>query len=147
MGADLYIDNEAYSALNDALQRMLDGEQNREEVTELNTAFHDSPDYFRDPYNGLCVMWTLNISWWDDVIPMLDTEGCLSGEPLRQLYKKIEASVQILPTLEMLRENHVMVDENQTVEMWQEFLLDKREKLCSFLQRAIQNDSKVVCSL
>ena len=33
--------------------------------------------YFRDPYNHLDVLWKFGLSWWGDVIPMLDSTACL----------------------------------------------------------------------
>jgi hypothetical protein len=147
MGADLYINTEAFSALNDACQQMTDGNISVEELSKLTLEFHNTADYFRDPYNGLCMLNTVDISWWDDVIPMLDSDSYLSGEALGALHKRMEASVQILPTLQMLQDNHVMVSEEQTVKFWQDYLLDKREKFDEFLRRAIDNDLKIFCSL
>ena len=36
-----------------------------------------SAGYFRDPYNDWDVLWKFGLSWWEDVIPMLDAEACL----------------------------------------------------------------------
>ena len=37
-----------------------------------------SQGYFRDPYNNWDVLWQFGLSWWTDVIPMLDKEARLS---------------------------------------------------------------------
>jgi hypothetical protein len=33
--------------------------------------------YLRDPYNNLDVLWKFGLSWWGDVIPLLDSGGHL----------------------------------------------------------------------
>ena len=48
--------------------------------------------YFRDSYNSSSLMWSLGISWWKDVIPMLDDESMLSTEKAQDLIKMIEDS-------------------------------------------------------
>ncbi len=39
-----------------------------------------SRGYFRDSYNDWNLLWKFGLSWWTDVIPMLNSEGCLAPE-------------------------------------------------------------------
>src|SRR5207244_12216175 len=41
--------------------------------------------YFRDPYNDFDLLWKFGLSWWDDVIPMLDDQSRLSVSQSEQL--------------------------------------------------------------
>src|ERR1700716_2288262 len=41
--------------------------------------------YFRDSYNDWNLLWKFGLSWWEDVIPMLDDEDRLSVEQARNL--------------------------------------------------------------
>jgi hypothetical protein len=34
--------------------------------------------YFRDPYNDHDLLWKFNLSWWDDVVPMLNARSELT---------------------------------------------------------------------
>jgi len=147
MGADLYIKNEATTAMMDDMRQVLLGTADFDAARSRAMSVLNSEDYFRDAYNGLNVLHTLGMSWADDVIPLL-VDGCLSGQSLIDFQRKIESMVQILPTAEMLKKNHVQIDEYlMTVEAWHDFLLEKREKLRNFLSRAIRTESEVICSL
>jgi hypothetical protein len=59
MGADLYIK-----------KLYISGENN----------LHNAKAYFRDSYNMSNVLWTLNLSWWQDVLPLLDEKLELKGK-------------------------------------------------------------------
>ena len=45
--------------------------------------------YFRDPYNDLDVLWKFDLSWWGDVIPMLDDAGCLPVAEAKRLLQML----------------------------------------------------------
>jgi chaperonin cofactor prefoldin len=98
MGADLYImplhqqqrqqwepQFEAAVRRRDSLKRgSKEYQQAQEEVEECYEKLHEE-GYFRDPYNDWDLLWKFGLSWWDDVIPMLDKEGCLSVAQVRSL--------------------------------------------------------------
>lgn len=41
--------------------------------------------YFRDPYNDSDLLWKFGLSWWNDVIPLLDKQGRLLVGPIHNL--------------------------------------------------------------
>jgi hypothetical protein len=41
--------------------------------------------FYRDPYNDWDLLWKFDLSWWSDVIPMLDDQGQLPVEQARRL--------------------------------------------------------------
>ena len=98
MGADLYIRSvyepnrarwepefEAAVWLRDSLPK--DSPQRKAAQEEVNRRFEQmsSQGYFRDPYNDWDLLWKFRLSWWDDVIPMLDKGGGLSVAAAEQL--------------------------------------------------------------
>jgi hypothetical protein len=98
MGADLYI-NTVYQPqyqqwepkFHKAAKRR-DGlkpetkehQQAQADVEEAYSKMHER-GYFRDPYNNSDLLWKFGLSWWDDVIPMLDAEGNLSPAQAKKL--------------------------------------------------------------
>jgi hypothetical protein len=117
MGADLYI---------------------RKLTDEVEKPWDSEDGYFRDSYNGTSVLWTLGLSWWQDVTPLLNEEGELGGENLKKLRDMVLNAKQEMPTEAKLKEMYCKVDAEET---------DKREKLLAFLNRAIELNSSIDASL
>ena len=108
MGADLYIDSlyepnqavwapqfEEAAALCDSLTP---GTPEHEEAHERLRYCHEqmnSRGYFRDPYNDWDVLWQFGLSWWNDVIPMLDHEDRLSVAKARRLLAMLDQREEI----------------------------------------------------
>src|ERR1043166_4549292 len=46
--------------------------------------------YFRDPYNEWSVLAKFGLSWWGDIIPLLDESGCLSPALAGRLLAMLE---------------------------------------------------------
>jgi len=128
MGADLYIK-----------KLHIRGNNNR----------YGAKAYFRDSYNMSNVLWTLNLSWWKDVLPLLDEDQELKGENLRSLRERIVGAQQRRPTAKELRENHVLVSKTSenSIAKWHDHYVMKRKELMDFLDRAIENGSSIICSL
>jgi hypothetical protein len=121
--------------------------------------------YFRDSYNGSSVLNRLDLSWWQDVGPMLDDEGNLSVEQAQVLRDTIARRVLVepewkgkrregdgtiylaLPTEAELRADYCRLDAESTVVSWYSYYQDKRLRLIAFLDRAITLDSPIVCSI
>lgn len=110
---------------------------------------HGSKAHFRDSYNMSNVLWTLNLSWWKDVLPHLDKKLELKGENLRRFRGQVGAAKQRLPTSRELRGNRVVMSKSgeNSIENWQRHYVKKREELMAFLDRAIENRSSIICSL
>jgi hypothetical protein len=138
MGADLYIVD---SAMADSRGVLTYGD------APSIYAGSENEGYFRDSYNGTSVMWTLELSWWADITPMLDDEGYLKGEQLAKFRSMVSEPVQILPSRSELESNFCMIDGENTLESWNEYFIQKRQNLVEFVDRAIAADSRILCSL
>lgn len=105
--------------------------------------------YFRDSYNSTSVLRTLSLSWWKDVIPLLDDEGLLQPEQIKQFKEMILGQEQRLPDREMLESWHAHVEDGteHAVEHWHTYYREKRERLLAFLNRALELNEPIDCSL
>jgi hypothetical protein len=132
MGADLYI-------------------KKLRNKTDSPTVNHQNEPqaYFRDSYNLTSVLWTLGLSWWRDVLPLLDEELELNGQSLVFVRNRIANAEQRFPTLEELQRGRVQLDEEggKSLEEFHRYYTEKRKQLVEFLDRAIHNHSAVICSL
>ncbi len=126
MGADLYI-----RKLTEGVEKPWDSEDG----------------YFRDSYNGTSVLWTLGLSWWQDVVPMLDKEGELGGDKLVQFRDMVANAKQTLPTEEKLKEMYCTVNEEEDLASWHKYYQEKHQTLLAFLNRAIELETSIDCSL
>ena len=145
MGADLYM-NKAYDKRMEEHRASLDElgkHPSHEELEPLYDKIYKQGDvYFRDSYNSGSVMWAMGMSWWDDVVPMLDQDGNLSHEDTLKLVNKItDAPINV--SADFL-EN--MPDE-WTIDDAQKYLREEQQKLVGFLMRAVETDDTVGCSL
>ncbi len=95
-----------------------------------------SAGYFRDPYNSSSVLWQFGLSWWEDVIPMLDEECGLSVAKTETLLKMLHERAELFA--DNLAE--LPADEQQDFR-------DRANKLQMFLQTAIKLDCPIDCSL
>jgi hypothetical protein len=132
MGADLYIKNLMKKPDSPGAEH-----QNRSKI------------YFRDPYNLTSVLWTFGLSWWRDVLPLLDSDLELKGRALADFRDRIAGAHQWLPTAEELQQGGFQIekeDEN-SIEALHAHFITKRKQLLQFLNRAIRNQSPVICSL
>jgi hypothetical protein len=114
-----------------ALEERISAEQNM--VDTFLDKMNGNGGYFRDSYNGTCVLARLGLSWWQDVKSMYPTR-----DELVALVKKIKSSKLRPVTLDDLRENHCRVDAENTVAMWGKYFQNKKRRLVRFLERAIR---------
>lgn len=132
MGADLYLlhnldrDEEGY-------------------LSAFPVVDHDSDvepwEYFRDSYNRSAVMWTLGLSWWEDVASKLDADGVLPPEAAMGLVARIEA------TPVTLDEETVAAFAEETRETVEAYFTDKRARLLAFLKCGLTYERPIYCSL
>jgi hypothetical protein len=91
MGADLYItplyqpQREQWEPEFDEAVRRRDSlkagsKEHRHAQARVEECFEklNEQGYFRNPYNDWDLLWKFNLSWWEDVIPMLDNQSRLS---------------------------------------------------------------------
>lgn len=105
--------------------------------------------YFRDPYNLSSVLWTLGLSWCEDVLPLLNENLELTGLSLRLFRDRVYSAEQRLPTAEELKENGARVESNgnNSIKEWHEHFVRKRIELLKFLDIALEERLPILCSL
>jgi hypothetical protein len=149
MGADLYI-NSLYEANHakwetlfqqavarrDALPET--SPQRKAAQQEVDRCYQNmlNQGYFRDPYNDWDVLWKFGLSWWTDVIPLLDADHRLSARQTKRLLKllrerepRFEGSLADLP------------------EHDRRYFRQAYEELQGFLNTAIDLNEPIDCSL
>jgi len=95
-----------------------------------------SRGYFRDSYNNWNLLWKFGLSWWTDVIPMLDAEGCLSPEQVGRLLEALK-----------LREPKFESALGELSASDQAYFRERYAELQQFFREAITLNKPVVCSL
>jgi len=149
MGADLYINSlhqgsrgtwepqfEAASKLRDSLPKGSAARAEAETKLEYCQDQMLSQGYFRDPYNNWDLLWQFGLSWWNDIIPLLEDEARLTVPQVRRL-------------LEMLTEREVTFDERLSALRLEDetYFRNRYLELRTFLNRAIALDEPIDCSL
>ena len=133
----------------DSLPRGSKGaEAAQEEVAEYYDLMR-SEGYFGDSYNYTSVLWTLGLSWWRDLTPLCNERGDLEKENLRKFREMVAAASQWLPSRRQLRKHGARVEEtgDNSLEEWHKYYHEKRQRLLAFLDRAIQLNTAVHCSM
>ena len=105
--------------------------------------------YFRDSYNSTSVLHRLGLSWWNDMEYDVQYDEAtdsypgdvnVSPEACRRFLEKVQAAPFKLPTRAELIASHAKVDDGEnSVEAWHKFYTEKRDRLITFLKRAIEN--------
>jgi hypothetical protein len=93
------------------------------------------PNYFRDSY-GDAMLWRFDLSWWEDVIPMLDQEDHLTVEQAQRL-------LELLKSREAVFEKNVAGEPADTRQHFRRRYAELRR----FLAAAIRQNMPVLCSL
>ena len=64
----------------------------QEKVGELFNKLYSSEVYYRDSYNHGSLLWSLGLSWWDDVTKYIDDEGDMSPDKAQEFLDVIEGA-------------------------------------------------------
>jgi hypothetical protein len=163
MGADLYIQSfhtknqlqyrpafeQALRARDLAVDQKDDAKIDaaQKEVERLWDLVNGDDGYFRDSYNGTSVMNFLGLSWWLNVIPMLDDDGKLTPKKCVDLWNSINSAPIPKVTKEFCESNNLGLDDECTLETWQAYFEKKRNTLLSFIKSAIANNEPIDTSL
>ncbi len=147
MGADLYIPSlyqpnagrwqEEFDKAVERRDSLPGGSDEREKAdARVSECFEQmySQGYFRDPYNGWDVLWKFGLSWWEDVIPMLDHKGRLSIAGAKRL-------------LTMLTEREGLFEKNVAGTDNEQYFRSRYIELLQFLNQAIALKEPIDCSL
>lgn len=163
MGADLYIqklfnpNREKYRPLIDAAVYVRDVTANTESQKKkaqekIDTYWNKmyAQGYFRDAYNDGSFFWRLGLSWWHDVIPMLNKKSELTVTKAKKL-RYMVTSREIKP---ITREELVKNYPHQEAEFTEEQVAnvnkgfhDRRDAFVAFLDTAIKKKLPIYCSL
>jgi hypothetical protein len=162
MGADLYIEKihhplmQKYEPLFEAAVRRRDSlppkSKEAEMVQQEVTKYYDlmySEGYFRDSYNVTNVLNRLGLSWWADVQPLCTKNRKLRHDKLRKFRDMVVGAKLELPSKEDLEKQCGSLDdtgENSLAE-WHKYFVGKQASLIVFLNKAIELNSAVYCSL
>jgi len=92
--------------------------------------------YFRDPYNDSDLLWKFGLSWWQDVVPMLDKKGRLAVEQAQNLLERLEE-----------REGVFEAKLAQLPAKEQQYFRHRYTSLQNFLNQAIELDAPIEASL
>ncbi len=92
--------------------------------------------YFRDSYNESDLLWKFDLSWWEDIIPLLDEQRCLSVENATKLRV-------------MLKEHEPDFERNlaELSAHTKRYFSKKYQALQAFLGEAIALNTPIECSL
>ena len=101
-----------------------------------------SKGYFRDSYNGTCLLSVLGISYWNDVDKMLDKYGYLSPENAKILADRIKSIPVPTITEDWMKEYNCI----GTPEEWQDYFEKKKKTFLTFLNKAIKLEEDIECS-
>lgn len=149
MGADLYIrslydeQTKVWQPLFDEAVRRRDklptGTPEYEEAQKrVGQCFENMNDvgYFRDPYNGWDMLWRYGLSWWTDIIPLLDKDHRLSVANVEHV-------------LALLDEHEDEFEDNMSEcpPEEREYFETQAKSLRDFLNQAIELDEPIACIL
>lgn len=162
MGADLYIEKihhplmQQYAPLFEAAVRRRDSLPSNSKAAHAAqrevTKYYDlmySEGYFRDSYNATSVLWRLGLSWWQDVTPLCTRNRKLRHDKLCQFRGMVASAKLELPSKEEIEKHSGKVDEQgkNSLAEWHQYYVEQRDALLAFLDKAIELNSPVHCSL
>lgn len=116
------------------------------DVDAAYDAMYPDGAYFRDSYNCSSVLNRLGLSWWQDVIPMLDKEGNLSPDRCKELADQID-NIDLQPISDSDWQDNWQSHTRDTRESWDKYFLEKKQRLIDFLRSAAEAGQPISCSL
>jgi hypothetical protein len=153
MGADVYLEK-AYDKKFADKKETLEGfahDANHDELTEAqkkhmmdvyDDLYKQGDVYYRDSYNSGSVLWAMNLSWWDDVLPMCDDDGYLDADGIRKFLDMVEDAP--LHVSQGFQNN---MPSEWTYDDAMKYLQEEADLLISFLKKALDTNDRLSCSL
>jgi hypothetical protein len=152
MGADLYLRagfeqnrsrwqacfDQAVIRLDQAAQGSAERDQAESEAIAAYEQLYGADGYFRDPYNDWSVLWKFGLSWWDDVIPLLDEGGFLSPANAGRLLGMLEGR-----QAQFEQADNADVSDLEDAQDFRE----RSTALRQFLKRSVELKEPIECSL
>ena len=159
MGADIYYNSPKFlekDMLFEKWARIPNSSEAKKEEAHLlwkkaYNEFDESGDYFRDSYNSSSLLNIIGLSWWRDVIPMLDEEGQLPIIHAMRLWKMIEKSPIVRETIKARMEEVSFGEKEELsdkeLDEWYDYFVEKKATFMKMLDRSIENNNPLLCSL
>ena len=100
--------------------------------------------YFRDSYNGSCLLWKFDLSWWDDV------DRRLTNWKGKMNCRKTHRFLRLLADREPVFEGnlrHLKVGKGESRDKVARIYRDRYAQLKGFLQEALDRRLAITCSL
>lgn len=158
MGADLYIQSRYDEAMVElrpqfeeavARRNRLEGQpgyrEAHAEVARLYERMYAPEYYFRDSYNASSLLACLDLSWWRDVVPLLDDEGNLHPGKARGLCAELAQRAEVLE--HKIAQREFPFEDPADREEVAQYQRARLGQLIDFLERAIAAGEPVNCSL
>jgi hypothetical protein len=116
------------------------------------TKYYDlmfSEGYFRDSYNSTNLLSRLGLSWWQDVSRLCTLNQKLRQDRLRRFREMVANAKLQLPSKEELEKDNGKLDEQgeNSLAEWHKYFVEKHAELFAFLDKAIELNSPIHCSL
>jgi len=153
MGADVYLEK-AYDKKYADHKETLDSfekvgsevelsEAQRQHMSNIYDDLYKQGDvYFRDSYNSGSVLWAMNLSWWDDILPMCDDEGYLDANGIQKFLDMVEDA-----PLHVSQGFQEHMPSDWTYDDALKYLQEEQNLLISFLKKALDTNDRLSCSL
>ena len=153
MGADIYYEGPRYKEekkLWEALRAVEDPDA-KERLHLLWKKSYDQldEDYFRDSYNNTSVFWQMGLSWWADVGKVTDEDSRLpifEAIKLREYIENHPITREGITWEDYETKQPVILTEKDRTD-WFDYFEKKREDFLKMLDRSIENDSPLICSV
>jgi hypothetical protein len=149
MGADLYLlpvlksDHEKLrEQINEAVAKREASKPNTDEWRRWQSKVNESLNlmygagYFRDPYNDTSILRMFGLSWWKDVVPLLDEHRCLKADKTEELLQLLDSRKQDF------EDNLAKQPEEERT-----YYRDRSQELRCYLEFAVKLDCLIECSL
>lgn len=162
MGADLYLESkhkacyDKYHALfmEAAAARDKPGitEKEKAEAQEKVSKYYNamySEGYFRDSYNSSSLLWQLDLSWWSDIIPLVNKKGYMAPTKMKKFKQMLlEKDISLDLGKEAKGKDWTFdnVSEKELKE-WYDYFVEKKQELIDFIDTAIALKEPIRCSL
>lgn len=153
MGADIYLQSVHNSCMKEWRPKFYEYVQNRDATSnqETKAKWHEKVEhaytkmyefgYFRDNYNSYGLFAQTSLSWWRDVLPMLDENGYLPISQAKKLKEMLlQESINLSAAQQTANEQN---DKEPKIEHYEE----RRQRLIAILDQSIELNEPLLCSL
>ena len=115
------------------------------EVSEHYDAMYPDDGYFRDSYNKTSLFWMMDLSWGQ--FGGIDENGELPIEEAKKLRAQLADNDIDEAKFNKTFGGRVKTDTASSTEEWREFFADKRNRLIALLDKSIELNEPLYCSV